>query len=98
MAKFRKSVERNEVGVKLEVVKRPEARRGFVRLPRRWIIERSFRMDNALSSLDTGLRALSHHASGFAPGGFRHTLRAARRRLAHPKSLTASSQELLFVS
>jgi transposase len=42
MAKFRKSVERNEVGVKLEVVKRPEARRGFVRLPRRWIIERSF--------------------------------------------------------
>jgi transposase len=29
-------------GVKLEVVKRPEAKRGFVLLPRRWVVERSF--------------------------------------------------------
>jgi transposase len=29
-------------GVKLEVVKWPEAKRGFVLLPRRWVVERSF--------------------------------------------------------
>lgn len=29
-------------GIQLEVVKLPEAKRGFVRLPRRWVIERSF--------------------------------------------------------
>jgi transposase len=31
-----------EHGVKLEVVKLPQAKRGFVRLPRRWVVERSF--------------------------------------------------------
>jgi len=29
-------------GVKLEVVKLPEAKRGFILLPRRWVVERSF--------------------------------------------------------
>jgi transposase len=29
-------------GVKLEVVKLPQAKRGFVLLPRRWVVERSF--------------------------------------------------------
>jgi hypothetical protein len=29
-------------GIELEAVKLPEARRGFVLLPRRWVIERSF--------------------------------------------------------
>jgi transposase len=29
-------------GIKLEVVKHPEAKKGFVRLPRRWVVERSF--------------------------------------------------------
>ena len=31
-----------QAGVKLEVVKHPEAKRGFVLLPRRWVVERSF--------------------------------------------------------
>jgi transposase len=31
-----------EHGIKLEVVKLPTAKRGFVLLPRRWVIERSF--------------------------------------------------------
>jgi transposase len=30
------------VGIQLEVVKFPEAKRGFVLLPRRWVVERSF--------------------------------------------------------
>ncbi len=29
-------------GIKLEVVKHTEAKRGFVLLPRRWVVERSF--------------------------------------------------------
>ena len=29
-------------GIRLEVVKPPEAKRGFVLLPRRWVVERSF--------------------------------------------------------
>jgi transposase len=31
-----------EHGIKLEVVKHTEAKRGFVLLPRRWVVERSF--------------------------------------------------------
>ncbi len=31
-----------EHGIKLEVVKLPEAKKGFVVLPRRWVVERSF--------------------------------------------------------
>jgi transposase len=31
-----------EEGIRLEVVKHTEANRGFVRLPRRWVVERSF--------------------------------------------------------
>ena len=29
-------------GIRLEVVRRPQAQRGFVLLPRRWVVERSF--------------------------------------------------------
>ena len=32
----------NEQGIRLEVVKHTEARRGFVLLPRRWVVERTF--------------------------------------------------------
>ena len=31
-----------EQGVRLEVVSLPEAKKGFVLLPRRWVVERSF--------------------------------------------------------
>ena len=31
-----------EHGIRLEVVKLPEAKRGFVLLPRRWVVERTF--------------------------------------------------------
>jgi transposase len=36
------AVEANQHGIKLEVVKHTEAKRGFVLLPRRWVVERSF--------------------------------------------------------
>jgi len=31
-----------ERGIRLEVVKHPDAKQGFVLLPRRWVVERSF--------------------------------------------------------
>jgi transposase len=31
-----------EAGIRLEVIKLPEAKKGFVLLPRRWVVERSF--------------------------------------------------------
>ncbi len=31
-----------EHGIRLEVIKLPEAKKGFVLLPRRWVVERSF--------------------------------------------------------
>ena len=31
-----------EQGIQLEVIKLPQAKRGFVLLPRRWVVERSF--------------------------------------------------------
>jgi len=34
--------EAEAAGIRLEVVKLPEAKRGFVLLPRRWVVERSF--------------------------------------------------------
>ena len=34
--------EAGQHGIELEVVKLPEAKRGFVLLPRRWVVERSF--------------------------------------------------------
>jgi transposase len=52
-------------GVRLEVVKLPEAKRGFVLLPRRWVVERSFgwaarfrRLSRDYERLDTTLGAM----------------------------------------
>ena len=36
-------------GIALQVVKLPRAKRGFVLLPRRWVVERSLRLGGALS-------------------------------------------------
>jgi transposase len=37
-------------GIRLEVVKHPEAKRGFVLLPRRWVVERDFAWRHALDA------------------------------------------------
>ncbi len=36
------AAEARQQGIQLEVVKLPEAKRGFVLLPRRWVMERTF--------------------------------------------------------
>ena len=58
-------------GIALEVVKLPQARRGFVLLPRRWVVERSFgwlarfrRLARDYERLATTLRGL--HFIAFA--------------------------------
>ena len=38
----RAAQEAEKQGIRLEVVKLPQTRRGFVLLPRRWVVERSF--------------------------------------------------------
>lgn len=51
-----------EHGIRLEVVKRPESARGFVLLPRRWVVERSFGWMARGSAPRTRLRASGHDA------------------------------------
>jgi len=57
-------------GIRLEVVKHPEAKKGFVLLPRRWVVERSFAWA-ALSAAGQGLRAAVRHRGGVALLRFR---------------------------
>ena len=42
-------------GIWLEVIKLPEAKKGFVLLPRRWVVERSFAKDRSVSPPSAGL-------------------------------------------
>ena len=58
-----------EHGIRLEVVKHPLAKRGFVLMPRRWVVERSFawaarfrRLARDYERLDTSLKG-SHYLS-----------------------------------
>jgi hypothetical protein len=54
-----------QYGIRLEVVKRPMAKRGFVLPPRRWIVEHSPRLGRPLLPLGPRLRT--------APGGTQRT-------------------------
>ncbi len=58
-----------EHGIRLEVVKHPMAKRGFVLLPKRWVVERSFawaarfrRLARDYERLDTTLKGLHYVA------------------------------------
>ena len=58
-----------EQGIRLEVVKHPMAKRGFVLLPRRWVVERSFawaarfrRLARDYERLDTSLKGFHYLA------------------------------------
>ena len=48
-------------GIKLEVVKLPQAKRGFVLLPRRWVVERSFAWMARFRRLAKDVRATLNH-------------------------------------
>ena len=49
-------------GIELEVVKLAEAKRGFVLLPRRWVVERSFAWLARFRRLSRDYERTSHHA------------------------------------
>jgi transposase len=52
-------------GIKLEVVKHTEAKRGFVLLPRRWVVERSFAWAARFRRLARDYERLATTLSGF---------------------------------
>jgi transposase len=81
-------------GLRLEVVKHPMAKRGFVLLPRRWVVERSFawaarfrRLARDYGRLDTTLKGLHHIAFAILMvRNLAHTLIAS----AQSRSITAT--------
>jgi transposase len=52
-------------GIKLEVIKHTEARRGFVLLPRRWVVERSFAWAVRFRRLARDYERLAQTLAGF---------------------------------
>ncbi|MBD1847398.1 IS5 family transposase [Cyanobacteria bacterium FACHB-63] len=52
-------------GIRLEVVKLPEAKKGFVLLPRRWIVERSFGWMSRFRRLVRDYERLAETLAGF---------------------------------
>ena len=52
-------------GIRLEVVKFPEAKRGFVLLPRRWVVERSFAWTTRFRRLIRDYERLPQQFAGF---------------------------------
>jgi transposase len=52
-------------GMKLEVIKHPEAKRGFVLLPRRWVVERSFAWAARFRRLARDYERLAATLSGY---------------------------------
>lgn len=51
-------------GIALEVVKLPEAKRGFVLLPRRWVVERSFAWATRFRRLVKDYERYAHTLAG----------------------------------
>ena len=51
--------------MQLEVVKRPQAKNGFVRLPRRWVVERSFGWASRFRRLARGYERLPGTLAGW---------------------------------
>ena len=56
-----------EHGIHLAVVKLPEAKKGFVLLPRRWVVERSFWMDESMKAMNTRLRKVGRDIDWLSP-------------------------------
>ena len=52
-------------GIKLEVVKRPEGKKGFILLPRRWVVERSFAWMSRFRRLARDYEQLPQTLAGF---------------------------------
>jgi len=92
-------------GIRLEVVKLPTAKHGFVLLPRRWVVERSFAwmarfrrlargLDGTLPPSGSRLRTLGGHAGRAAFRSLRHVAGASVHHLHGAKCITGSNYSL----
>ena len=63
--KFRKAVKRILRRVRLEIIRRAEATKGFVVLPKRWIVERTIAWLNRCRRLATDWENLNRKALAF---------------------------------
>jgi transposase len=90
-----------EQGIRLEVVKLPEAKKGFVLLPRRWVVERSFAWTARFRRLARDYERLPQTLAGLHFSAFA-ILRLASLypsgRSLSLKFLPGSSQKCLFFS
>ena len=59
------ALDASEAGVELVVIKRPEATKGFILLPRRWVVERSFAWLSRFRRLGRDLERLPSTLVGF---------------------------------
>ena len=74
-----------EAGIRLEVVRLKEAKRGFVLLPRRWVVERSFAWASRFRGLARDYERLSECLAGY------HVLAIAILMLAQAAPLLKSA-------
>jgi transposase len=73
-----------EHGVRLEVVKHTETKRGFVLLPRRWVVERSFAWAARFRRLARDYERLSQTLAGFHYLAFACLMLASLCKLLNP--------------
>jgi transposase len=71
-------------GIRLEVVKHTEAKRGFVLLPRRWVIERSFAWAARFHRLARDYERLSTSLAGYHYFAFAWLMLATLAKLLRP--------------
>lgn len=72
-----------EEGIRLEVVKLPDAKRGFVLLPRRWVVERSFAWATRFRRLARDYERLPETLAGLHFVAFAMLMAARFVQLAH---------------
>jgi transposase len=60
--------------MKLEAIKHHEAKKGFVLLPRRWVVERSFAWAARFRRLARDYERVASTVAGLPLGCLRHTL------------------------
>ena len=72
---------RRELGCTLEVVRRPKGQRGFVVLPRRWVVERSFGWLNRFRRLSKDFECWLENSEAMIKIAFIHLMvkRAVKR-------------------
>jgi len=80
-----------EAGIRLEVVKLPQAKHGFVLLPRRWVVERSFAWTGRFRRLARDYERLQSTLEGFHYVAFMWPLPSSRSKRPCPSWRSSES-------